>query len=72
VPGGGQVPAQHVEVAGAPVVRNQVHPRLEDDAALAMGEDRAFDVLALKVDPRFEPLRDDPRLQAILRDVGLG
>jgi TolB-like protein/Flp pilus assembly protein TadD len=34
-------------------------------------EDRAFDVLALKVDPRFEPLRDDPRLKAILRDVGL-
>ena len=34
-------------------------------------EDRAFDVLALKVDPRFEPLKDDPRLQAILRDVGL-
>jgi TolB-like protein/Flp pilus assembly protein TadD len=34
-------------------------------------EDRAFDVLALKVDPRFEPLRDDPRLQTILRDVGL-
>jgi len=35
-------------------------------------EDRAFDVLALKVDPRFEPLRDEPRLKAILRDVGLG
>ena len=35
-------------------------------------EDRAFDVLALKVDPRFEPLRDEPRLKTILRDVGLG
>ena len=35
-------------------------------------DDRAFDILALKVDPRFEPLRDDPRLQAILRNVGLG
>jgi serine/threonine-protein kinase len=34
-------------------------------------EDRAFDVLALKVDPRFEPLRDEPQLKAILRDVGL-
>jgi serine/threonine-protein kinase len=34
-------------------------------------EDRAFDVLALKMDPRFEPLRDDPRLQAVLRDIGL-
>ena len=34
-------------------------------------QDRAFDVLALKVDPRFEPLKNDPRLQAVLRDVGL-
>jgi hypothetical protein len=37
------VPAEYVEVAGTVVVRNQVHPRLEDDAALAVGEDRAFD-----------------------------
>ncbi|HEX9369181.1 MAG TPA: tetratricopeptide repeat protein [Vicinamibacterales bacterium] len=34
-------------------------------------EDRAFDVLALKVDPRFGPLTDDPRLQRLLRDIGL-
>src|SRR5262249_40830187 len=34
-------------------------------------EDRAFDVLALKVDPRFASLRGDPRLQAILRQIGL-
>jgi serine/threonine-protein kinase len=34
-------------------------------------DDRAFDVLALKVDPRFEPLKNDPRLQAILREIGL-
>jgi TolB-like protein/Flp pilus assembly protein TadD len=34
-------------------------------------EDRAFDVLALKVDPRFEPLRDDPRLQRLLTGIGL-
>ena len=34
-------------------------------------EDRAFDVLALKVDPRFDADKHDPRMQAILRVVGL-
>jgi TolB-like protein/tetratricopeptide (TPR) repeat protein len=34
-------------------------------------EDRAFDVLALKVDPRFDPEKHDPRMHAILRVVGL-
>jgi tetratricopeptide (TPR) repeat protein len=34
-------------------------------------EDRAFDVLALMVDPRFEAHRQNPRLQAVLRLVGL-
>jgi len=33
--------------------------------------DRAFDVLALKVDPRFEPLRNDPRMLALLAEIGL-
>jgi hypothetical protein len=34
-------------------------------------DDRAFDVLALKVDPRFEAEQHDPRMQGILRLVGL-
>ena len=34
-------------------------------------DDRAFDVLALKVDPRFETERHHPRMQGILRLVGL-
>ena len=34
-------------------------------------EHRAFDVLALKVDPRFEELRDDARFAAVLREIGL-
>ena len=34
-------------------------------------EDRAFDILALKVDPRFDSERHGPRMQAILRLVGL-
>jgi TolB-like protein/Tfp pilus assembly protein PilF len=34
-------------------------------------EDRAFDVLALKVDPRFEPLRDERRYRDVLREIGL-
>jgi hypothetical protein len=34
-------------------------------------EDRAFDVLALKVDPRFAALERDPRFRAILCEIGL-
>jgi TolB-like protein/Flp pilus assembly protein TadD len=34
-------------------------------------DDRAFDVLALKVDPRFDPFKTSQRFQAILKDVGL-
>jgi serine/threonine-protein kinase len=34
-------------------------------------EERAFDVLALKVDPRFDAERNGPRMQAILRLAGL-
>jgi serine/threonine-protein kinase len=34
-------------------------------------EERAFDVIALKVDPRFESLKDDPRLHAIAREIRL-
>ena len=34
-------------------------------------EDRAFDLLALRVDPRFDAEKHDPRMQAILRLVGL-
>src|SRR6266545_540311 len=34
-------------------------------------EDRAFDVLALKVDPRFEPLKADRRFEDTLRAIGL-
>jgi serine/threonine-protein kinase len=34
-------------------------------------DDRAFDVLALKVDPRFESLKQDPRLEALLHSIGL-
>jgi serine/threonine-protein kinase len=33
--------------------------------------DRAFDVLALKVDPRFEGLKEDSRFQGVLRQIGL-
>jgi len=35
-------------------------------------EDRAFDILALMVDPRFDAERHHPRMQAILRLVGMG
>ena len=34
-------------------------------------EERAFDVLALKVDPRFQPLKADSRFQALIREIGL-
>jgi len=34
-------------------------------------EDRSYDLISLKVDPRFDPLRDDPRFPPILRRLGL-
>jgi serine/threonine-protein kinase len=34
-------------------------------------EDRAFDVLALKVDPRFDALKEDPRFHVLLAEIGL-
>ena len=34
-------------------------------------EDRACDVIALTVDPRFEPLKHDARMHAILKQIGL-
>ena len=34
-------------------------------------QDRAFDVIALNVDPRFEGLKADSRLEAIVRQIGL-
>ncbi len=35
-------------------------------------DDRSFELLALKVDPRFEALQDDARFAALARRVGLG
>ena len=35
-------------------------------------EDRAFELIHLKVDPRFDPLRDDRRFGAIMKKLGLG
>ena len=34
-------------------------------------EDRSYDLISLKVDPRFDPLRGDPRFTPILRQLGL-
>jgi TolB-like protein/Flp pilus assembly protein TadD len=34
-------------------------------------KDRSFDLISLKVDPRYDPLRDDKRFEPILRQLGL-
>ena len=34
-------------------------------------EDRSFDLISIKVDPRFDSLRDDPRFTAISRQLGV-
>jgi len=34
-------------------------------------EDRSFDLISLKVDPRFDPLKDDPRFHSIARRMGV-
>jgi TolB-like protein/Flp pilus assembly protein TadD len=45
----------------------------ENDAAFKWlakaGEDRAFDILSIKVDPRFDPYRDDRRFVALVRQL---
>jgi hypothetical protein len=34
-------------------------------------EDRAFDLISIKVDPRYDPLRDDRRFAVIRRQLGV-
>jgi serine/threonine-protein kinase len=34
-------------------------------------EDRSFDLISIKVDPRVDPLRGDPRFEAIARHMGV-
>lgn len=34
-------------------------------------EDRSFDLISIKVDPRFDPLRDDSRFQTLIRRLAL-
>jgi len=34
-------------------------------------EDRSFDLISIKVDPRFDPLKDDRRFRAIASQMGV-
>ena len=34
-------------------------------------QDRCFEMLSIKVDPRFESLQTDPTFKAVLKQVGL-
>ena len=34
-------------------------------------EDRSFDLISIKVDPRFDPLKGDPRFETIARRMGV-
>jgi hypothetical protein len=40
-------------------------------AASPTCQDRAFDLIHLKVDPRFDPLRGDKRFDSIARQLGV-
>ena len=33
--------------------------------------DRSFDLICIKVDPRFDPYRDDERFKALTRQIGV-
>jgi AraC-like DNA-binding protein len=33
-------------------------------------DERVFELIAMRVDPRFDPLRDDPRFDAIVEQIG--
>ena len=34
-------------------------------------QDRSYELISIRVDPRLEPLRGDPRLQGLIRRMGL-
>ena len=68
--------AKMKETYVSPVLLAEIHAALGDkDEAFAWLEkayhDRAAYLYALKVDPPFDPLRDDPRFTALLRRIGL-
>jgi hypothetical protein len=61
--------------AGLPCSIAAIYARLgEKDRALewleAAYRERSFELVGLKVDPRFDSLRGDPRYQDLLRRVG--
>ena len=34
-------------------------------------QDRCFELMAIKVDPKFDPLREDPRFVSLVKTMGL-
>jgi serine/threonine-protein kinase len=58
-----------VEFACLHLCLGQAHRALRSLAEAA--RDRSFDLLAIRYDPRFDPVRDDERFKAISRQIGI-
>lgn len=63
---------EYIPAAGIALVHTALGEKDEALVWLEKGyEDRAFQMQSLKLDPRWDSLRDDPRFKKLVREVGL-